>query len=146
RGNTTKYQLDEKGRPIIVTYPEGNQDRKVYDDEDKLIETSTYRIDLLNPNGASSLLQKKTFEYDALHRLSKETTFMSDHDPGATYDSVETTYEYDLDSLVIGVTDAENRKTVTTYDQVHRRQKVTDPLGNAVEYEYDENDNVTQEK
>jgi RHS repeat-associated protein len=140
---TTYYEYDASDNLIKTTDPKDNITEYTYDNLNRKIQES-YKVTI---NGTLETLTKN-YAYDALGRLKTVTNERSQSDQ--THYTArsqieymvnplnETTviYTYDKNGNVETVTDAENRVVTTTYDELNRKTRVTDNLGNYQEWFY----------
>jgi RHS repeat-associated protein len=168
---TTTYAYDEKGNPVSITDPTGATTSFTYDAAGNMTSqtdangnTTRYEYNSLNqlqkvidPNGNAT-----SFTYDKNGNKTKQTDANGN----------TTTYEYNASGQLIKVTDAlgnvaqytyggsgcsscggggENIASITDangniinfeYDQVGRKIREIDALGNAISYTYDSKGNV----
>jgi RHS repeat-associated protein len=134
------FESDSEGRRLSVTDPNNRVIRVAYDQRG-LVNTYT------DATNAST-----HFEYDAAGNLTKAT------DPSGgvvrhEYDALNrrtasvdtrvvpnarTEYTYDAAGNVTSVTDAKNQVTSYWYDALSRNTRVTQPLGQFVQYQYND--------
>ncbi|NBV42562.1 hypothetical protein EBR96_07325, partial [bacterium] len=134
-GETTRYQYDEYGRPTIVTYPDGRQKTVAYSSD---LKTTTVTA------GGVTVRQK----IDGLGRLKWIDNPAGEDDTAYSYyfgsevsavtvgqltgdtvtGRVAKSYTYDT-KLRIKTLTTDFGTTTTTYDDINRKVRVTDPAG-----------------
>ncbi|MDC8013721.1 RHS repeat-associated core domain-containing protein [Tahibacter soli] len=125
RTRTTVY--DANGNAVEMTNARGHTVRKVYDARDNVVEESgpeigqrtTYRYDLNGNKVEESRANGRvlTYTHDALDRLERTDDA----------DGLVEKRKLDADGLVEALTDADNRTTISTYDDLHRVETKTLP-------------------
>jgi len=147
-GEATTYTYDGVGQLTQVTLPDGSYLTYTYDAAHRLTALSdrlgnkvSYtldamgnrtREDVIDPNNA--LTQTRSRVYNALNRLAQ--------DIGAQNQT--TSYSYDNNGNVTGVTDPLNHTTTNAYDGLNRLVRVTDPNSGVTQYAYDALDHLTR--
>jgi YD repeat-containing protein len=130
-GEVTAYTYDNVGQLTRVTLPDGSFLAYGYDAAhrltgmaDNLGNSIVYTLDAMGNrtkedvhDTTGGLAQTRSRVFDALNRLSQEI--------GAQ--SQTTTYAYDSQGNVTGVTDPLNHTTANQYDALNRLKQVTDP-------------------
>ena len=150
-GEITKYKYDLFGQISQlkqVTKPSGGVINFTYDNAHRLIGVSdelgnriAYTLDaegnrikteVFDPLNALALTRAS--EFDSLNRLAKSIGALSQ----------QTTYQYDANDNLTGLTDPLLNTTTNSYDALNRLVSSTDP-GNAVtHFDYNANDELTQ--
>jgi len=129
--NTKVY--DELNRVVKVIDNSGNETEIKYDSRgqvEKIIDAKGNEVRV---------------SYDGLGRKIKTSKDLKDQVTGLVSDTVNESYEYDLDSKLTSQTDANSNKTQYQYDDKGRLIEVTYPEDNAYEqYNYDANDNISR--
>jgi RHS repeat-associated protein len=122
---TESYVFDVHNRMVEIDHPvpAGSLQKSVYD-ADGLLST------VQDENHTSA---NTTYEYDALHRLTKVTQTLSTA-PGG---SIATNYGYDAMDNLSSVTDPNTNVTTYAYDDFHRMQSQTSPVSGTTSYSYD---------
>jgi len=147
-GETTTYTYDGVGQLIKVTLADGSYLTYTYDAAHRLTGISDSlgnrvnytldamgnrtREDLIDPGNV--LTQTRSRVYNALNRLAQ--------DIGAQNQT--TSYSYDNNGNVTGVTDPLNHTTTNAYDGLNRLVRVTDPNSGVTQYAYDALDHLTR--
>ena len=143
----TAYAYDAVGNLTQLTRPDGSYFAFTYDAarrlttiRDALGNTIVYTLDAAGNrtqirvyDPTKALRRTRSFAYDSMNHLAKET--------GAQNQA--TSYTYDLQGNLTGVTDPLNHVTKYTYDNLNRLIRATDPNGGATAYAYDANDHLT---
>lgn len=119
-GQTTTYRYDAFGRTTAIVDTDNNRLQYTLDSYGNALREEMY-------NHADELVQTRSFEYDALGRMIKET--------GAA--GQVTAYSYDPNGNRIMVTDPLGRVVRSRYDALNRLTHVTDQAGGATLYVYD---------
>jgi RHS repeat-associated protein len=125
----TNYAYNTEMSRVLTSFGDSSgtplrQTRRVYDPANCLIR-------LVMPRGNSIC-----YEYDE-RLLLKRMTWGCCAPEAAT-----TLYEYDLDGLLVAVTDSRGGQTISTLDGFGRAIGVTDPLGTLQRIDYDKLNNV----
>lgn len=81
------------------------------------------------------------FTYDALGRMTE----MSVRDPGGSAHAV-TTFEYDIEHRIVGITRPATARLGMTYDLAGRLTDITAPTGEKIAFTYDAMGNVTRQR
>nr|WP_269460718.1 DUF6531 domain-containing protein [Ferriphaselus amnicola] len=147
-GETTGYTYDGVGNLTGVTLPNGASYTYTYDAAHRLTRITdalgnqlVYILDnagnrtqeqLFDSTG--TLIKKHSRIFDALSRLQQ--------DIGAVNQT--TTYTYDANGNLTGVTDPLNRQTTNVYDALNRLSQVSNPDTGVVKYAYDGLDQLKQ--
>jgi RHS repeat-associated protein/uncharacterized repeat protein (TIGR02543 family) len=142
---TTTYFYDGFNRLSTVTDAIGTvTDYDYYDDG------QVQSIEIKGPHhtGSNKVLRKTNFSYDEENRLISRTETWHDIDNVTSgygiNDSFTTSYVYDSDELLKEV-ETDFGSVTYLYDSAHRLSRITDSLGNNVEYDLDKNGNVTKQ-
>ena len=128
---TTTYQYDGVGQLIQLTLPNGATLSYTYDAAHRLTgiadglgNTISYTLDAMGnrtqedvKDPSNQLSRTRSRAFDALNRLYQ--------DIGAQNQT--TTYAYDANGNLTGITDPLNRTTGNTYDALNRLIRITDP-------------------
>ncbi|HKR11221.1 MAG TPA: PKD domain-containing protein [Pyrinomonadaceae bacterium] len=123
-GKSISFTRDALGRITEIVDPEGNPQTYTYDDNGDLV---TFKDRENN---------ETKFEYNSDHHLLK------------IFDARGInvlTNQYDPSGRLIGQLDAFNKSVVYDHDIPNRAETVTDRLGHATRYEYDERGNVLRQ-
>ena len=135
RGNTTRYQFDDRGNVTAISYPDQSQRRFTYDAVGNLLS-------VVNRRGETF-----AFAYDAAGEVIRET--LPDGQLSEfTYESrgnlitASNTLgvircEYNAADQMTQVSYPNGRSLTLTYDAAGRRSRMVDHLGFAVNYSYD---------
>ena len=144
---TTHYTYDGVGNLTGVSLPNGANYTYTYDAAHRLIQIA----DLFNNrivytlDNAGNRIKEETFDnsnttiqthsrvFDALNRLWK--------DIGAVNQT--TTYSYDPNGNVTGISDPLNRLSTNTYDALNRLSQVSNPDTGIISYGYDAQDQLS---
>ncbi len=118
-GNTQEMTYDLMGRPTSVKDKTGNTITYVYDAAGNVIKE-------IDPKGIP-----KEYGYDALNRLNSVKLKV-----GTWH------YDYDGQSNLVTITDANGHKTNYEYNNKSQLTKETDAIGNSTGYSYDLNGNL----
>jgi RHS repeat-associated protein len=138
---TLYYEYDGFDRRNKVTDKLGNYTVTEYDDNSNVTRVARY-----SPAPESLLLSEVYYDYDELNRMYKITAKKFDT-PGGTGNPADviTTFWYDKKGRKWKTETTRNYQTIATttdYDNLDRVTRVTDPVGNKVEYtDYDGNGN-----
>jgi YD repeat-containing protein len=148
---TTQIAYDARGNVASATDARGNTTTSLYDDKNRLIESTGP-----DPDGAGPLAAPVTrYAYDLAGNLASLTdangnvtqyqydsrnrrVAMTDPDGGVTR------FAYDADDNLARVTDPVGNVTRFVYDARSRLVEETDPLGKKITYAYDAADNLIQ--
>ena len=120
---TTSYTYDLLGRMTTMRDPLNKLTSFAYDAAGNLTTVT------------DALSRQVSFEYDDLNRRTAMVEL------GVT-PSPRTEYTYDAAGNLTALKDAENHTTAYAYDALSRNTSVTRPLGQAVQYTYDNRDRV----
>lgn len=147
-GEITSYEYDGVGKLLKVSLPDGGFLAYTYDAAQRLTWVAdgqgnriAYTLDaagnrlkeeVTDPQGNLVRLRQRAF--DVLGRLSQETS-AAGH---------VTSYAYDANGNLTGVTDPLNRLSSRSYDALNRLIKLTDPAGGVTGYVYDGRSQLTQ--
>lgn len=146
-GNRTAH-IDELGHTWSSTYDEFNH---VVSKTDPLGRVTTYEYGrdpgCATCNFAETLTRVilpsgKTTEYQYDRSWKRTARIVG----AGSNDAATTGYTYTSDGQVEVITDPRGKRTTFTYDLLHRRTSVTDPLGHKTEYGYDPTGNMITEK
>jgi RHS repeat-associated protein len=142
RGNTTTCIYNGNNKLISITDPLNNTTAYDYDGEDRLIK-------ITDPLG-----HETNMNYDAKGRLTGSTD-ANGNSSGISYDAVDNiaartdgldntilTVTYDNLNNPLTQTDALNRTTTNTYDNLCRLTQTVDPAGHITQYHYDDLDRL----
>jgi len=119
----TKWAYDLLGRIVSVTDPLNKVTQTSYDAPGNLILST------------DALGRQTAYEYDDLNR--RVATVESGVSPNP-----RTEFTYDAAGNLTSVKDGENQTTSYAYDALSRNTRVTQPLGQYVEYVYDDRDRI----
>jgi RHS repeat-associated protein len=123
----TMMQYDALGRVTMIIHPDGTTRKKEYPGWD---------VVTINENN-----QKHVAKYDAYGQPVKYEQYLG-QDPYFLYAAV--TYEYDNDGNVTLI-DNNGEQTVIGYDELGRKEIMSDPILGTWKYEYDLNDNLVEQ-
>lgn len=146
-GESTLYTYDGAGQLTHVTLPGGAAYTYTYDAAHRLIQIAdaqnnrlVYTLDNAGNrtkeelfDAANNKTQTRSRVFDSLSRLQQ--------DIGAVNQT--TTYTYDANGNLTGITDPLNRQAVNVYDALNRLNQVTNPDGGIIRYGYDGLDQLT---
>jgi YD repeat-containing protein len=138
-GLTTVFGYDAEGNVIKTTDPRLIDTTSCYDLARRRIETDHH-------NGqATTLLAGERIYYDEIGRDTEDDRATSvsgahactgsDYGTGGTW-QIDRTIDYTLTSKVHIVTDADNKQTITDYDDDDRVWTITDPAGRKTHFQY----------
>ncbi len=170
-GLVATYTYDQRGRPLTkalgaekitytydlagllkrVTFPDTSFLSYTYDAahrlttvKDKAGDYVLYTLDATSNvtkvkvyDPANVLRRTHSYTYDTANRVLWET---------GTVTGEKTTYAYDNQSNLLGVTDPLTHKTSITYDALNRPTKMIDATGGSTIFAYNANDDVTSVK
>ncbi|MCI0605352.1 DUF6531 domain-containing protein [bacterium] len=134
-GNTTEFFYDGYDSQFEVKDALGNIASYGFDDVGNAISQ-------ISKDSEDVVLAQTTNTYDGLNRLKTRTEKFQPSDAVITYN-------YDKNSRITSLIDANNHTTSYSYDTANRIATMTDPAGNKVTYEYDPNGNtrkITEEE
>ncbi|MBD1372153.1 DNRLRE domain-containing protein [Hazenella sp. IB182357] len=117
---------DKNDNVIELTAANGAKTTFTYDANNRLIERIEPQID------DSLGTKKKTFQYDEIGNLIKETMPKGNLTPSDPNDYA-ISYQYDELNRLIEVTNSEGHRITTAYDEVGNPISVTQPKGNVTE-------------
>lgn len=141
-GRTIQYQYDDAGNLICVTDPMGNATTYAYDAAHQL-------TGIFDPLGQQTL----SVTYDSQGRVSRLTDAEGDftyaYSKGETKktnkaDGGVWTYRIDPRGVITKIIDPLGNETKRFYDQDYNLVLTVFPLGNAVQYSYDTQNNVIE--
>ncbi len=130
QNNVTEFKYDGYDRQIEVKDALANVAFYGYDNNGNLTSQ-------ISKDAGDAILAQTTSTYDGLNRLKTRSDKFLPSDAVATHN-------YDKNSRITSVSDANNHATSYSYDAANRIATMTDPLGNKITYEYDENSNATK--
>lgn len=144
---TTAFAYDAAGNLTKITLPDASYLVFTYDAAhrltgitDALGDQIAYTLDAMDNrvkesvfDPSNALSQTRSHVYDQLNRLAR--------DIGAQGQT--TTYSYDNNSNITGVTDPLGNQTSKAYDALNRLVQVTDPNSGVTAFGYDANDHLT---
>lgn len=145
---TTTYTYDPVGQLKLVSLPDGSSLGYTYDDAHRLTDITDAagnrihytldglgnrtREDVFDP--AAQLAQTRSRVFDALSRLYQDVTAQNKI----------TTYAYDANGNLTGITDPLSHTTVQGFDALNRLIRITDPAQAQTRFAYDGQDRLTQ--
>jgi RHS repeat-associated protein len=153
-GNVTRYKYDPFGRLIETSDPLGNVSCINYDKAGYAIVQRFFEKE---SDGTYLLLRRSEYEYDELNRQiferknlfsdppstnDPQTGFLRSPGPGIL---LETQFLYDKKKRLEQVVDRNGHSTFYKFDNMDRKIRETDALGNYTQIEYDKNGNVIRE-
>jgi YD repeat-containing protein len=150
RGKTTSFHASGFGQSTGDTTPTGVRAIAIHDAAGRPIDTKMVKS---TPDGKTLVLQWSKHEYDPMGRLTKETAKLfsatlelpiEGSEPAAATDVVTQT-RYDDTAHKTTSIDARGNQTVSETDELGRLVKVTDAVGNTMEYTYDSSGNKGEE-
>jgi RHS repeat-associated protein len=124
-GQVTSYGYNALGQQVSVTDPLDQVTSYGYDSRGNMVLTTD----------ANDIATK--FEYDALGRL---TAVVENYKPGQNPDNqtnVRTEYSYDANGNRIAILDGNGHTTSFVFDELNRKVREMDPLGNTWAFAYD---------
>jgi YD repeat-containing protein len=144
-GETTYYTYDGVGQLKTVTAPSGAVYSYTYDAAHRLTDIADnnnrihYTLDAMGNrtkeetfDSANTLIRTHSRSFDALNRLYQ--------DIGAINQT--TTYAYDANGNLTGITDPLNRQSTNSYDALNRLISSTDATSGITRYGYDGQDQL----
>ncbi|MFA5794683.1 MAG: RHS repeat-associated core domain-containing protein [Candidatus Brocadiia bacterium] len=134
KGHNITYLIDGFDRVYGYVDALGNRMEQGLDDVGNVTRVIRRGVD-------GVILSEAKYLYDELNRNYEIQEWLD-----TTGGWVTTRNEFDKNSRVVRVVDANNHQTLMAYDGLGRVKSGTDHLGNKVEYNYDENSNVTEAK
>jgi RHS repeat-associated protein len=118
-GNSTTYTYDDHGNVLAITDAEGGVTVSTYDDRDNELTQTKLDAD-------SEVLSAMTYVYDSYDNKLSETDALGN----------KTEYTYNNRRQMLTVKDAEGNVTTNTYNIRANLQTVTDPMGGVTLYTY----------
>ncbi|MDJ0843851.1 RHS repeat-associated core domain-containing protein [Crocosphaera sp.] len=164
-GDVTTYEYDGYNRRVATIDAVGNRTEVEYDPVGNIVAQRVYGpiggispIDNLGTNNV--LLSEMVYLHDELNRTYQQdyslfvangvTTVRTPEimDGSLTPDNnkVTTRFEYDRNSRQTFMIEDDEDTSRTDYDGADRAIKTIDPVGNTVEYAYDDNNNLIETK
>ena len=141
---THTYEYDSEGQMLSVTDALGRKTKYTYDvvgrissttDASNKVTQNSYDAAGRRISETDALGRQQTFEFDDLNRLVATTNL------GVT-PNVRSEYTYDAVGNLVAFKDPENHTTTYTFDALSRNTVITQPLGQTVQFFYDNRDRV----